>query len=167
MGVLMDLIAGDAREILLAIGVDDWDGLRDRSRFPAHISLGGGLDLGWLDLFALAARETTADQAPGPFSLATHSMRSRLADVSERTVEGVDPHWIDHVARIPGNGVDRIAARWIELLDCEGCNVDPEDKPMLRELTGDLSTSVAAPKAPKTGSSPGPSRPPAPRGAAQ
>ena len=38
MGVLMDLIAGDAREILLAISVDDWAGLRDRSRFVAYIS---------------------------------------------------------------------------------------------------------------------------------
>ena len=55
MGVLMDLIAGDAREILLAISVDDWAGLRDRSRFVAYISLGGGLDLTWLDLLALAA----------------------------------------------------------------------------------------------------------------
>ncbi|HEX7496745.1 MAG TPA: hypothetical protein VF349_08940 [Candidatus Limnocylindrales bacterium] len=138
MGVLMDLIAGDAREILLAISVDDWAGLRDRSRFVAYISLGGGLDLTWLDLLALAARETTGGESPGPFTLATHSLKSGPGDVTERTVERVDPHWIDAVARLPESRVDRIAARWIELLHCEGCEIDPEEKPMLRELTGDL-----------------------------
>jgi hypothetical protein len=134
----MDLIAGDAREILLAISVNDWAGLRDRSRFDAYISLGGGLDLTWLDLLALAARETTGYESPGPFTLATHSLQSRHASASGRTVERVDPHWIDAVARLPDGHVDRIAARWIELLDCEGCEVDPEEKPMLRELTGEL-----------------------------
>ena len=138
VGVLMDLIAGDGREILLAISVDDWAGLRDRSRFVAYISLGGGLDLTWLDLLALAARETTGDESPGPFTLATHSLKSRAADVTERTVERVDPHWIDAVARLPESRVDRIAARWIELLHREGREIDPEEKPMLRELTGDL-----------------------------
>ena len=138
MGVLMDLIAGEARGILLAISVDDWTGLRDRSRFPAHISLGGGLDLTWLDLLALAARETTGNEFPGPFTLATHSLDSRLAGASERTVERVDPHWVDAIARLPGRHIDRIAARWIELLTGEGREIDPEEKPMLRELAGDL-----------------------------
>jgi hypothetical protein len=138
VGVLMDLIAGDAREILLAISVDDWAGLRDRSRFVAYISLGGGLEMTWLDLLALAAREATGDDSLVPFTLATHSLQSRLAEASERTIERVDPHWIDAVARIPGSRIDRIAARWIELLDCEGCEVDPDDKSMLRELAGEL-----------------------------
>jgi hypothetical protein len=136
VGVLMDLIAGDAREILLAISVDDWAGLRDR--FVAYISLGCGLDLTWLDLLALAARETIGSESPGPFTLATHSLSGSLGDVSERTVERVDPYWIDAVARLPESRVDRIAARWIDPLYCEGYNVDPEEKPMLRELTGDL-----------------------------
>jgi hypothetical protein len=138
VGVLMDLVAGDAREILLAIGVDDWAGLRDRSRFVAYVSLGGGLDLTWLDLFSLAARETTQGESPGPFTLATHSMEGRFADMSDRTVERVEPGWVTAVARLPESHLDRIAARWIELLDCEGCDVDPEEKPMLRELAGEI-----------------------------
>jgi hypothetical protein len=138
VGVLMDLVAGDAREILLAISVDDWAGLRDRSRFVAYISLGGGLDLTWLDLFSLAARETTQSESPGPFTLATHSMEGRFVDMSDRTVERVDPGWVTAVARLPESQLDRIAARWIELLDCDGCDVDPEEKPMLRELAGEL-----------------------------
>jgi hypothetical protein len=138
LGVLMDLIAGEAREILLAISVDDWAGLRDRSRFPAYISLGGGLDLTWLDLLAMAARETTGLETPGPFTQASHSLDSRAAGASERTVERVDPHWVDAIARLPVGLADRIAARWIELLTRTGRDIDPEEKPMLRELAGDL-----------------------------
>ena len=47
----MDLVAGDERAILLAISVEDWSGLDDHARFDAHLSLGGGLDPTWLDLF--------------------------------------------------------------------------------------------------------------------
>jgi hypothetical protein len=138
VGVLMDLIAGDAREILLAIGVDDWAGLRDRSRFPAYVSLGGGMDPSWLDLFAQAARDIAGGAAPGPFSDAASPLESRLAGQSDRSVERVDPHWVDDVALLPEGRVDRIAARWIDLIDCEECDVDPDEKPMLRQLAGDL-----------------------------
>jgi hypothetical protein len=138
----MDLVAGDAREILLAVGMEDWPGLRDRGRFPAYISLGGGMDPGWLDLFAQAARETTGRDAPGPFSDAAcpleSGLQTRLASIGDRTVERVDPRWIDGVALLPERQIDRIAARWIDLIDCEECSVDPEEKPMLRQLTGDL-----------------------------
>ncbi len=138
LGVLMDLIAGDAREILLAIGVDDWAGLRDRRRFVAYISFGGGMDPVWLDLFARAARETTGRNWPEPFREATRALQSHLVALSDRTVERIDPHWIDDVARLPEGRLDHIAARWIDLIDCEECKVDPEEKPMLRELAGDL-----------------------------
>ena len=36
----MDLVAGDAPEILLVIGLDDLAALDDRRRFPAHLALG-------------------------------------------------------------------------------------------------------------------------------
>jgi hypothetical protein len=138
----MDLVAGDAREILLAVGMEDWSGLRDRGRFPAYISLGGGMDPGWLDLFAQAAREATGGDRPGPFSDAAcpleSRLQSRLASIGDRTIERVDPHWIDSVAELAQDQVDRIAARWIDLIDGEECPVDAEEKPMLRQLTGDL-----------------------------
>jgi hypothetical protein len=134
----MDLVAGDAREILLAIGVDDWDGLRDRRRFSAYISLGGGMDMKWLDLFTQAAREATGREAPGQFTEARRAIQGHLAIQSERTVERIDPHWVDDVALLPEGQLDRIAARWIDLIDCEGCDVEPDDKPMLRELAADL-----------------------------
>jgi hypothetical protein len=138
VGVLMDLVAGDPRDILLALGVDEWAGLRDPRRFVAYISLGGGMDPAWLDLFARAARETTGGNAPGLFSEATRALQSRLTAMSDRMVERVDPHLIDDVARLPEGQLDRIAFRWIDLIDCEECEVDPDEKPMLRELAGDL-----------------------------
>jgi hypothetical protein len=138
----MDLVAGDAREILLAIGVDDWAGLRDRARFPAHISLGGGMDPTWLDLFVEAACHVTGGARPGPFSDATCPLDGRqqlqLAGIGERTIERVDQHWVEDVALLPDNQLDRIASRWIDLIDCEECDVDPEEKPMLRQLAGEL-----------------------------
>ncbi len=138
VGVLMDLVAGDAREILLAVGMDDWAGLRDPARFVAYISLGGGMDQTWLDLFSQAAREMTGADSPAPFSDSVFSLESHLANLSDRTVERVDPGWIDGVALLPEGELDRIAARWIDLIDCEECSVDPDEKPMLRELAGDL-----------------------------
>jgi hypothetical protein len=134
----MDLVAGDAREILLAIGMDDWAGLRDPARFVAYISLGGEMDQTWLDLFSQAARETAGGDSPAPFSDRTYPLDSRLAALSDRTVERVDPDWIDEVAMLPEGELDRIAARWIDLIDREECSVDPDDKLMLRELAGDL-----------------------------
>jgi hypothetical protein len=138
----MDLVAGDAREILLAITVDDWAGLRDRSRFPAYISLGGGMEPRWLDLFAQAARETTSSTVPGAFGEASCPLESRLQSklsmLGDRTVERVDPHWVDEVAMLPESKIDRVAARWIELIDCEACEIDAEEKPMMRALAGEL-----------------------------
>jgi hypothetical protein len=138
VGILMDLVAGDAREILLAIGVDDWAGLRDPARFVAYVSLGRSMDVTWLDLFAQAAREASGRDAPGPFSENIHPLESRPTLISERTVERVDPDWVEDVALLPEGHLDRVAGRWIDLIDCEECDVDPEEKPMLRELAGDL-----------------------------
>jgi hypothetical protein len=138
----MDLVAGDAREILLAIGVDDWAGLRDRTRFPAYVSLGGGMDPAWLDLFAEAVRESLGGDAPGPFSEAAYALESRLqtrlAGLGDRTIERVDRDWIDDVAFLAEDQMGRVAARWIDLIDAHLCEVEPEEKPTLRQLAGDL-----------------------------
>jgi hypothetical protein len=134
----MDLVAGDAREILLAIGVEDWSGLRDPRRFEAYVSLGGGMDPGWLDLFAQAVRETTGRREPGSFSDAASTLETRMAAMSERSVERVDRHWVEAIAVLPDDLLDRAAGRWIDLIDREECDVDTGDKPMLRELAGEL-----------------------------
>ena len=139
----MDLVAGDAREIMLAIGIDDWAGLRDRGRFSGYLSLGGGMDPSWLDLFARAVREVTGTSAPGPFSEACCPLEGRsqrqMARLSDRIVERVDRHWVDDVAVLPEGLVDRVAARWIDLIEACECHVEADDKPIFRQLSGDLA----------------------------
>jgi hypothetical protein len=133
----MELVAGDLQEILLAIGVDDWDGLADPTRFSAFLSLGGGLDPTWLDLFSEACREVTETAEPVDFLDARRELDGP-GDIGERTIERVDAGWIDAVARIPDRDVDRVAGRWIDLLDEEFGTLPREDKPWIRRLASDI-----------------------------
>ena len=137
MGALMDLIAGDAREILLVLTVDDWDALRDRSRFDAHLSLGGGLDPTWLDLFSEAVRSVTGGDAPADFIDARSELPGpgRLA---ERSIERVDPGWLAAIARLPDKDVDAVAGRWVDLVEEDLGELPREEKPWIRELAGQI-----------------------------
>ena len=137
MGALMDLVAGDSREILLAITVDDWAGLADPSRFDAHLSLGGGLDPTWLDLFSEAARTTTRRDEPGSFLDARRELEGP-GDAGDRTVERVDPDWVTAVARIQDHEVDALAGRWIDLIQEELGDLPREEKPWIRSLAADI-----------------------------
>ncbi len=138
MGALMDLIAGETKEILLAISLDDWEGLRDRSRFDAHLSLGGGLDPTWLDLYSEAARLVTGSNEPVDFLDARRELDGP-GDIGERSVERVDRRWIEAVARINDRDLDRLAGRWIDLLEEEFSDeLSSEEKPWIRELAGRL-----------------------------
>lgn len=134
---LMDLIAGDAPEILLAISVDDFAALDNRRRFPAHVSLGGGLDPTWLDLFAEAARSVVGGDGPGDFLDARIELDGGPEDES-RSIERVDPSWITAVARIPEAQLGAIASRWIDLVEEELGGIARDEKPWIRELTGRL-----------------------------
>ena len=137
MGALMDLIAGDEREILLAISVEDWAGFDDRSRFDAHLALGGGLDPTWLDLFSEAVRSVTAGDGPADFIDARRELDGP-GDTGERVIERVDPGWIDAVARIADHDVDAVAGRWIDLVEEEIGFLPREEKPWIRQLAGDI-----------------------------
>ncbi|HEX7473650.1 MAG TPA: hypothetical protein VF323_11265 [Candidatus Limnocylindrales bacterium] len=137
MGALMELVAGDERDILLAIGVDDWAGLADPTRFTAFLSMGGGLDPTWLDLFSEACRSVTESGEPVDFLDARRELDGP-GDIGERTIERVDEHWIDAIARISDHDVDRVAGRWIDLLDEEFGTLPREDKPWIRQLASDL-----------------------------
>jgi hypothetical protein len=134
---LMDLVAGDDREILLAIAVEDWAGLADRDRFAAHVSLGGGLDPTWLDLFSEAVRVVTRRDDPTDFIDARRELEGP-GEGGERTVERVDPSWVSAVARIGDRYVDAVAARWIELVEEDLGDLPREEKPWIRQLAGDL-----------------------------
>jgi len=137
MGALMDLVAGDEREILLAISVDDWDGFDDPGRFDAHLALGGGLDPTWLDLFAEAVRTVTGDDAPTDFLDARRELDGP-GDAGDRVIERVDPAWIDAIARLPDHDVDAVAGRWVDLVEEELGFLPREEKPWIRQLAADL-----------------------------
>jgi hypothetical protein len=135
MGALMDLIAGEERDILLAIAVDDWAGLQDRDRFNAHLSLGGGLDPTWLDLFSEAVRSATGGDAPVDFIDARHELDGPT-QLTERSVERVDAAWIGAVAMIQDHDVDSVAGHWIDLIEEDLGELPREEKPWIRQLTG-------------------------------
>ena len=137
MGFLMDLVAGDPREILLAISVEDWAGLDDRERFPAHLGLGGATDPTWLDLFSEAIRVVTGSDEPGDFLDARREIDGP-GDAGDRTIERIDPAWVTAVARVSDLDVDAIAGRWIDLLDEELGDLPREEKPWIRTLAGEI-----------------------------
>jgi anaerobic selenocysteine-containing dehydrogenase len=136
MGSLMDLVAGDARDIVLALSVDDVAAFDDPDRFVAHLPLGGGLDPTWLDLFSEAVRSVTEQAYPVDFLDA----RSELGDGAdvERIVELVDPAWISAVAGVPEDQLSALAGRWIGLLEEELGLLPREEKPWIRDLTGQI-----------------------------
>jgi hypothetical protein len=138
MGALMDLIAGDAREILLVLTVDDWAALNDRSRFEAHLSLGGGLDPTWLDLFSEAVRTVTGGDAPADFIDARRELDGSRGQLAERSIERVDPGWLGAVARLPDHEFDAVAGRWIELVEEDLGDLPRDEKPWIRQLTGEI-----------------------------
>jgi hypothetical protein len=133
----MDLVAGSEREILLAISVEDWAGFDDKSRFEAHLALGGGLDPTWLDLFSEAVRVVTGGDGPADFIDARRELDGPSEEV-DRVVERVDPTWIAAIARLPDNDVDAVAGRWIDLVEEELGFLPREEKPWIRQLAGDL-----------------------------
>lgn len=133
----MDLVAGNAPEILMVIGLDDLAALDDRGRFAAHLALGSGLDPTWLDLFAEAARSVTGADGPTDFIDARLEIEGP-GDAEEHTIERVDPTWITTVARLDDGDLGAIAGRWIELVEDELGALPREEKPWIRELAGQL-----------------------------
>jgi len=134
----MDLIAGDLQEILLVIGLDDLDALDDPRRFRAHLSLGGGLDPTWLDLFSEAARVVTASTEPPDLIDARIEIDGPSEASGERTIERIEPSWISAVARVPDSSIDSIAGHWIDLVEEELGELPREEKPWIRQLAGQV-----------------------------
>lgn len=134
----MDLVAGDRREILLALSFEDWDGLSDTWRFPAHLAL-GGLELAWLDQFAQAVGETEGGIGPRSFFEACRPLPDGVAAIAgDRTVEALDRAWLAAVAGVPDERVDRLAARWLDLLADDGVAIHGDDRMVFRQLAADL-----------------------------
>ena len=134
---LMELVAGDASAILVVISTDDLDALADRERFAAHLSLGPGLDPTWLDLFSEAVRTVTGSAEPSDFLDARRELDGPT-DVEGRTIERIDPHWVEAIARLTDHEIPAVAGRWLDLLDEELGQLPREEKPWIRQLAGDV-----------------------------
>ncbi|NJD27767.1 MAG: hypothetical protein FIA92_05665 [Chloroflexi bacterium] len=134
----MDLLAGDPREVLLAVALEDGGGLRDTERLGAHLSFGGSMDPTWLDLFSQAVRAVTGLAEPSDFLDARLEMGNRDGAIGERTVERIDGAWITAIARVDDRDLDAIAGRWIDLLVDELGDLPREEKPWIRQLAGEL-----------------------------
>jgi hypothetical protein len=137
MAALMDLVAGNPREILLVLSVDDVAAFDDSSRFDAHLALGAGPDPTWLDLFCEAARTAGNRDVPRDFLDARHELEGPQAQV-DYTVEYVDLGWVSQVASLPDGDLHAITGRWIDLLEDEIGVLSPEEKPWIRLLAGEV-----------------------------
>ena len=141
---LMDLVAGDAPDILVVIGTDDLAAFDDRRRFPAHLALGSGLDPTWLDLFAEAARTVTGADGPADFIDARLEL-GRPATATTARSSASTRAWISAVARIARRRTSTaIAGRWIDLVEEELGALPREEKPWIRDLAGQHRRSSAA-----------------------
>jgi hypothetical protein len=133
----MDLVAGESREILLVIAMDDLTAFDDRGRFPAHLSFGGAIDPTWLDMFSQAVRAVAGRDEPSDFLDARADLEGP-GDAGERTVERIDPAWIGAVARLDDRDIDAITGRWIDLLEDDLGALPREEKPSIRKFAGDI-----------------------------
>jgi hypothetical protein len=133
----MDLIAGDRREILLGLAIDDFEGFADSGRFAAHLPLGAGLDPTWLDSFSEAVRRVVGSDQPHDFIDACLDLPGS-SQAGERTAELVDPDWVAAVAAVAAHSLDAIAGTWIDLLEDDLGILSVEEKPWIRELAGEL-----------------------------
>ena len=137
MGLVMDLVAGDSREILLVVAMDDLASFDDRGRFPAHLSFGGAIDPTWLDLFSQAVRTVLNRDEPRDF-LDARAELDGPGEAGDRTVERIDPTWIGAIARLEDRDLDAVTGRWIDLLEEDLGALPREEKPSIRKFAGDI-----------------------------
>jgi hypothetical protein len=138
MGTRMELVAGDLQAVLVALGTGERSAFDDSTRFTAYLSLSGGMDPTWLDLFAEAARLATESETPRDFLDARAELEG-AGEVDEAlTIERVEPGWITAVAGIPDRALDAVAGRWIDRLEEELGPLPREEKPWIRELAGQV-----------------------------
>lgn len=138
----MELIAGDAPDILVVLGTEDLGGRAGPERFHAYLPLTGSIDPSWLDFFADAARAVTGQETPSDFIDARIDLGATRDEYL--TIERVDPAWVAAVARIPERTVDALAGHWIDRLEEEIGAVPGEEKPWIRELAGEIVTFCRA-----------------------
>lgn len=91
----------------------------------------------WLDLYSDAIRDVTGSDRPVDFIDARRDLDGP-GDIGDRTVERIDPAWISEVARVSDRDIDAVTGRWIELVEEELGDLPREEKPWIRQLSGEL-----------------------------
>lgn len=107
----LELVAGDPRQLLLALAVGDTDALADPERADAYLPL-GDLGLGWLDALTAAVHELTG-QGPATFRAALRLLPERLAQTLEADVRLVDATWLRALASLADETAPHVADRWL------------------------------------------------------
>jgi hypothetical protein len=133
----MDLVAGDSREILLAVAMDDLASFDDRGRYPAHLTFGGAIDPTWLDLFSAAVRTVTGRDEPSDFLDARIELDGPGGG-GERTVERINPDWVSAIAMLGDRDLDAVTGHWIDLLEEELGELPREEKPSVRKFAREI-----------------------------
>ena len=134
----MELVAGDVKDVLLVVSTGELGAFRDPVRFAAYLSLSGGMDPTWLDLFADAARVATSEAAPSDFIDARVELDGADETEGALTIERVDPAWVLAVARIPDSALSSVAGHWIDRIEDELGPLPREEKPWIRDLAGQI-----------------------------
>ena len=138
MGLVMDLVAGNEREILVAVATDNLAAFEDRRRFAAHLTFGGIVDPTWLDLFSQAVRAVTGRDNPVDFLEARTELEGPSSEGPVRTVELVHPAWITALAMLEDRDLDAITGQWIDLLEDELGDLPREEKPSIRKFAREI-----------------------------
>lgn len=107
----LELVAGDPRELLLALAVGDTDALADPERAVAYLPL-GDLDPAWLDALTAAVHDRTG-RGPASFRAGLRPLPARLARMVEAEVRLVDEGWLRALADLGPEAVDAVARRWL------------------------------------------------------
>jgi hypothetical protein len=142
MGLVMDLVAGNERDILLAVATDNLGAFDDRRRFAAHLTFGGIVDPTWLVLFSQAVRSVTGRDNPVDFLEARTELEGPSGEGAVKTVELVHPAWVTALAMVEDHDLDAVTGHWIDLLEDELGELPREEKPSVRKFAGDI-VSVA------------------------
>ena len=111
----VDLLAGDPREILLVLALED-EAIRDHGALDAHLSVPAWVDGDGLDAFAAAVRDAAGSDGPAPFADACTPFDGPDW-AGGRSLARLDPAWLAAVASVADDRLDAVAARWRRLLE--------------------------------------------------
>jgi len=110
----LELVAGDPRELVVALAVGDRTALADPERAVALLPL-GDFDPSWLDALSEAIGDV-GGEGMAPFRSGLRPLPDRLARSVEEEVWLVDPSWLNAVAAVADEAVAAVARGWLARL---------------------------------------------------